>query len=53
MDLPYPTLKDDQLVLKLSPSNNRGSLVIRDSRKNIPTAQNIDKGDRLKITNMI
>lgn len=53
MDLPYPTLKDDQLVLNLSPSNRQGSLVIRDSRRKIPTVQNIDKCDRLKITGLI
>jgi hypothetical protein len=53
MDLPYPTLKDDQLALNISPLNRPGSLVIRDSRRKIPTVQNIDKADRLKIASLV
>ena len=53
MDLPYPSLKDDQLAVHLSPFDRRKSLVIKDSMKNIPTAPALPRSLRNKITNLI
>lgn len=53
MDLPYPSLKDDQLAVHLSPNNRRRSLVIKDSFKNIPSAPPLPTSLRKKIINLI
>ena len=53
MDLPYPTLKDDQLAAHISPFDRRKSLVIKDSLKSVPVAPALPVRLRGKIINLI
>lgn len=53
MDLPYPSLKDDQLAAHISPFDRRKSLVIKDSLKNIQLAPALPSKLRNKIINLI
>lgn len=53
MDLPYPSLKDDQLAAHLSPFDRRKSLIIKDSLKNIPLNPPLPLRLRNKIINLI
>ncbi len=53
MDLPYPSLKDDQLAAHISPFDRRKSLVIKDSLKSIPLPPALPPRLRNKIINLI
>jgi hypothetical protein len=53
MDLPYPSLKDDQLAAHLSPFDRRKSLIIKDSLKTIPLPPPLPSRLRNKIINLI
>lgn len=53
MDLPYPSLKDDQLAAHMSPFDRRKSLIIKDSLKSIPLAPALPPKLRNKIINLI
>jgi len=53
MDLPYPSLKDDQLAAHISPFDRRKSLVIKDSLKSVPAAPALPVWLQSKITNLI
>ena len=46
MDLPYPSQKDDQLSVNLSPFAMKRSLILKDSLKKIPQIPAL--GDKLK-----
>jgi hypothetical protein len=53
MDLPYPSLKDDQLAAYMSPFDRRKSLVIKDSLNNLPLPPALPARLRNKIINLI
>jgi hypothetical protein len=53
MDLPYPSLKDDQLAAHLSPFDRRRSLIIKDSLNHIPLPPPLPSRLRNKIINLI
>ena len=53
MDLPYPSQKDDQLSIHLSPFARKRSLILKDSLKHLPILPSINNSIKQKIINLI